>query len=167
MATALDVITLAQAKDWLEVDFPDKDNDLERLIKAAIAWVEKYTCHLLYEREVTIPVTSSRTAIAFWPIKSGTLGMKDKDGNTVTTEISYGTLKTYICYGVFKSYSPGTNVVTGTMGYASVDDIPAPLLEAAYKLIVYLYENRSAYSTTLPLDVQVLINQFRRSPTLS
>lgn len=166
MATALDVISVDQAKNWLEVDFPDKDADIERLIKSAIAWVEKYTCHLLFQREVTIPVTSSRTAIAFWPIDANTLEMKDAKGNTITTMVSYGTLKTYVCYGAFKSYAPGTNVITATMGYENVNDIPPPLIEAAYKLIVYLYENHSAYSSTLPVDIQLLINPYRRSATI-
>lgn len=162
MATALDVITLAQAKDWLVVDFEDQDGQIERNIRTAVAWVEKYTCHLLYQREITIPVTSSKTAIAFYPLED--IVLKDKDGVTLTSMISEGALKTYVVYSGYCGI--GQNKITVNAGYASIDLIPAPLLDACYKLITYLYENRDAYSSTLPVDIQLLINQFRRSPTI-
>lgn len=162
MATALDVITLQQAKDWLVVDFDDQDENIERNIKTAIAWVEKYTCHLLYKRAITIPVTSSRTAIAFYPLAD--VALKNTADETLAAMITEGATKTYVYYSGYCGL--GQNKITANAGYETIDLIPAPLLDACYKLITYLYENRDAYSSTLPVDIQLLINQYRRSATI-
>jgi hypothetical protein len=162
MATALDIITLQQAKDWLVVDFPDNDAIITRNIQTAVAWVEKYTCYLLYSREINIPVLSSKTAIPYYPLSN--IVMENAAGEEVNAMISEGSTKTYVYYAGYCGL--GQNKIAATAGYASIDLIPAPLLDACYKLITYLYENRDAYSSTLPVDIQLLINQFRRSATI-
>lgn len=167
MATALDVITLDQAKDWLVVDFSDADEIITRNIQTAVAWVEKYTNYYLYQRAVTIPVTSCKTAISLYPIAD--IVMKNRNGDIVTPVIYQSALKTYVVYGASTGLwvtNVGQNVVTLNAGFTNPSDIPPPLIDACYKLITYLYENRDAYSSTLPVDIQLLVNQFRRSPTL-
>lgn len=170
MATALDVITLDQAKDWLVVDFSDADEIITRNIQTAIAWVEKYTNYYLYQRPVTIPVTSCKTAISLYPIADIIMKNGNGNGDVVTPVIYKGGLKTYVVYGastgLWITTNAGQNVITLNAGFTNPSDIPAPLIDACYKLITYLYENRDAYSSTLPVDVQLLINQFRRSPTI-
>lgn len=168
MANALDVITLEQAKNWLVVDFPDADEIITRNIQTAVAWVEKYTNYYLYQRPVTIPVTSCKTAISLYPIAD--IIMKDGNQNVVTPVIYQGALKTYVVYGastgLWITTNVGQNVITLNAGFTNPSNIPSPLLDACYKLITYLYENRDAYSSVLPVDIQLLLNEFRRSATL-
>lgn len=155
---ATDLISVQQGKDWLQVDFDD-DAIIERLIKGSIAWIERYTSYYLFDRELTIYATSCVTNSPAYPINEITV--KDKTGTLLDPQPmpTYGALRVYIpC--------PATSQITLKVGYSNVDDIPPPLLEGAYKLITYLYENRDAYGVTLPLDVQLLVNQYRRSATL-
>src|SRR6201986_58556 len=48
--TALDVISLTDAKDFLRVDFPDDDNLIESIISSAVRLVEQKTQYRLYQR---------------------------------------------------------------------------------------------------------------------
>lgn len=156
---ALDVISLEDAKSYLVVDFNDLavNKEIERAINAAVAWVEEYTDYRLYQRDEVIISTGYETSIYQYPL---TLGLvKDKDDNTLTVNVKYGTLRQIVC-------CPPQSTINLAVGYTTADDIPGPLLSAAYKLLTYLFENKDAYTTGLPLDVQVLINKFRRSPAI-
>lgn len=154
-----DVISVQQAKDWLQVDFPDEDPAILRLINSAVQWVEKYTYHYLYARTITKYTRSCQTGFPEYPINS--FSVTDKTDTPLDPQPTpyYGATKTYVT-------CPVQSKVVLQVGYSTLNAIPSPLVEAVYKLITYLYENRDAYGTTLPIDVQLLINQYRRSPTL-
>jgi hypothetical protein len=158
--TALDVISLTDAKNWLNIDLSDTSQDVHitRLIKTAIAWVEKYTDYALYERDVVIPLLSCNYGIATYPISiTGVVnGAVDQE---------YTTQQKSLEVKVLCSTWNGSSVNV-TIGYADVTDIPQPLIDGAYKWITYLFQNKDIYEMVLPYDVQVLINQYRRSATL-
>lgn len=182
MATALDVITVAQAKNWLIVEDTVDDADIERLIKTAVAWVENYTCYRFYQRTETAythQLPGFNPADYFPPTGSGEWGgprgisttpyyvsvyaypvsitsIKDQNAADAAYTTAFNPLKLLI-------YAPANCVITLQTGYADPASAPAPLLEACYKLITYLYNNRDMYPTNLPTDLQMLLNQYRRA----
>lgn len=154
---ALDVISLQNAKDWLIVQDSADNAAITRLIKSAVAWIEQYTCYRLYPRDETFTTVCYKTELPYYPINSKSV--KLADGTTFDATYTTRSLTLLVT-------CPEQSVISLNTGYDDPTGIPPPLIEGAYKLITYLYENRDAYSTTLPLDIQILVNQFRRSPTI-
>lgn len=179
---ALNVISVAQAKNWLIVEDSVDDADIERLIKTAVAWVETYTCYRFYQRTETaysFQAPGFNPANYFPPTGSGEWGgtngirttplavsvyaypvtitsVKDQNNADAFYSTVFNPLKLLI-------YTGPNCLITLQTGYANPADAPAPLLEACYKLIIYLYNNRDMYSTNLPTDIQMLLNQYRRA----
>lgn len=147
--TPLDIITLAQAKEFLVVDFDDRDAEITRHIKSAIGYIEKYTNHMLYNRSKEYTIEGCSLEIYDYPLTVSTT-VKRVHVNVLST--------TY--------YAESGTVLTATVGYASVDDVPPELIEAAYKMITYLFENRDIYTAGLPWDIQMMCNMYRRSATI-
>lgn len=149
---ALDVITLQEAKNNLRVDFDDDDTLISRLIATSVGWVERYTCHKLWQRSETKISDGCPIEVYDYPVAVDSV---EKDGNPVnyTTENRSDRL-------IIKA--PKDAVVVLSVGYGTVESIPSPLLDACYKIITYLYENRDAYGLGIPVDIQGLINQYRR-----
>lgn len=152
---ALSIITLQQAKEYLAVDFPDHDETITTAIKTAIGWVERYTSYALYERTEGIPALSVCNQIYTFPI-------------TVTSVVNSDSVaQTYKVRNQVQSILVETSclenqIINVTVGYTSVNDIPEALLSACYKLLTYLYLNRDEYDYSIPTDIQMLINQYRR-----
>lgn len=152
--TALDIITLEQAKEYLEIDFPDYDEMITRNIRAAVEWVENYTGYRLYQRNEEFYMDCGRQVDIYAYPLSVTDVVNDND-DSVSYKITRRTMKIIVS-------APSDSTVKATVGYESAADVPGPLLAACYKLITYLQENRDAYTMGLPTDVQGLINQYRR-----
>ena len=152
MATALDLITLAEAKDELKVDQSDTFHDslITRLIHTAVALIEKRTQHMLYPR------TELRR------IKSGyELYDYPATVDSFVSGIDY-TQEDYSLYSTLYFSSTGSEVVSLTLGYATKEEVPAPLLEACYKLLTYLFDHRDAYKADLPSDIYLIIRPYVR-----
>jgi len=144
---ALDVISLADAKEYLRVDYPDQDGIITRNIKSAVSLIEQYTDVYLYERERAYDLLGCSLEIYDAPLTfTGVVPTKTKQQ-----------AMSIIVYG------KASDTYTANIGYENVADIPQNLIDACYKMITYLYENRDAYSVNLPADVQMLVNQFRRA----
>lgn len=137
-------VTLQQAKSYLRVDFNTDDALIETLISTAEEWVSKYTNHILNPRTDTLDVGCHE--IYDYPL-SYTAGDNFK--------VEKRSLKS-----IFEVKSGSVSL---TVGYTSYADIPKTLITAVLKLVTYLYENRDIYTSDLPFDVQMLINQYRRS----
>jgi len=151
--TALDVITLEEAKQALVVDFPDQNDFIMRLIQTSVARVEQYTCYTLYARDVEITSNCNReNSLSTFPIE---ITGVTNDGNEVEYKVRKGALKTYVECAPYST-------IAATIGYTDRTEIPAPLIDACYKIITYLYQNRDAYASQLPNDIQLLLNQYRR-----
>lgn len=149
--TALDVISLANAKEFLVVDFNDRDAEIIRHIKSAVSLIETYTSIFLYQRAKTYTLTEHHIEIYDAPLLLLTTGLKTKQ--QVLSVIVYGNCN---------------DEVEAVVGYGLGEAEPAEpvLIEACYKLITYFYENRDAYGATIPTDIQCMINQRRRSATI-
>ncbi|PTX14453.1 gp6-like head-tail connector protein [Pontibacter mucosus] len=154
MATALDLITLEEAKAHLAVDFPAHDMLITRLIHTAVALIEKRTQHMLYEREETRRIKSGYELYDY-PATVDTLG----DGLDYQAEEHAGYTRLY-----FGSTRP--EVVTLTLGYAEKEQVPEPLISACYKLLTYLFEHRDTYQAELPSDVYLMIRPYQRYATI-
>lgn len=147
---ATDIISVASAKDWLSTD---DETHLPRLIKSAISYVEEYTGYRLYQRTTTIQIPFYGYGIPDYPITIQSV--KNSSGQDIPYTSTTGVYNTYVAV-------PTGSYVYATVGYANTDDIPSELIDAAYKMLTYLYENRDMYELTLPTDVKMLISKLRR-----
>lgn len=155
--TPLNVITLAQAKTYLVMDgINDRDAEITRLIETAISLVEQYTCYRLYEREETFIAVTCHNDLPYYPIAIDSV-IKD------AIEQDYKETQGYLSLNVRCSIQ---SIITATVGYSDITLIPPSLIQACYKIITYLFENKDAYEATMPYDVQLLLNQWRRSATV-
>lgn len=146
--TALDLISLEDAKDFLVVDYPDRDVEISRHIKSAIGFIETYTNVIMYERQTVYLMTSNCRDIYDAPIKFADPTIKTKQ-NILSVTV----------------FGKQNDIIDAIIGYDDVTKVPGELIEAAYKMIQYLFENKDIYSASLPWDIQVLINKKRRSAT--
>lgn len=152
--TAEDVISIPDAIDWLTA--PD-DKHLSRLIKSAVSMVEQYTGYRLYERPETFNAGQIKDGICVYPI--AITSVKDKEGNITDYTTTQGAQKIYIC-------SRYADTLMATVGFTAIPDSLSMLVDACYKQLTYLYENRDVYPADLPTDVMMMLNQLRRDATV-
>lgn len=148
---ATDIISITDAQSWLNA--PDTDN-LKRNIESAIDWVETYTGYYLFQRTKTYQLPSCGYGISAYPIDIDTV--KNTAGDTVSYYTRTGVYNTYV-------FAPVGSIVTATVGFVSKAQVDPILIEAAYKMLTYIYENRDIYVASLPLDIQVFLNKKRRN----
>lgn len=132
--------TINQLKDELAITWNQDDNKLQRKLDAAIGIIERYTNRSLSQKTVTL--VSYGRPIEFYgaPILSVT-GAKTACYNPMG-----GTF--------FADEGDEIEVLLG------VSDIPS-LTEAVIRVAATLYENGEVSEVNLPVDVQLLVNQFR------
>lgn len=162
---ALSVISLADAKNHLVVlndDFYDKQ--ITGIIRTAVNMIEQYTGYYFYPVTKSYQITSSKTEITDFPL--AITGITDATGQPVSSfnvGISQGALATYVNYWQYSDCANGNASIQANVGYNDPTDIPYQLIGACYKLITYLFENKDIYTATLPVDIQLMCNQLRRS----
>lgn len=139
-------VTLQDLKDELEITWSDDDLKLQRKLDAAIDVVERYTNQSLVAKTITITSTGKPIEFFGTPILSITGAQRE-------------------CYhGIGVTlYARDGDVITIDMG---VSDIKA-LDEAVIRIASTLYEDGEIDSVRLPIDVQLLINQFRLDDFIS
>lgn len=174
--TPLDVISLADAKLFLKVDFDDDDTLITSLVYAAIGLVEQKTQYRLYQRieneysDGTYPVQLFQT-----PLNS--VAVTTFDGAAVPyATIRRDPVRTVVCFDsyLYRGYSDEFNqygasslplyTVKCDVGFANVGDIPVTLLQASKTLISYMYENRDLATTDIPSNVMMELTPFIRMP---
>lgn len=147
--TALDILPLEDVKAFVNVDFDDYNAQLTRHINSAVSFIEKYTNVMLYNRNVTYTLRGCSMEIYDSPFAFiGTAPKNRENALSITV------------------YGEKGDVISASVGYSSVDDVPPELIEACYKMVLYLFENRDIYTAGLPWDLQVLINPYVRSATI-
>lgn len=147
--TQFDIISLEEAKLFLVVDYPDKDEEIKIHIKTAIGVVERYTNHMMWQRAKTYTITGCSLEIYDYPLTV----------STTVSRVHKNVLSTTY-------YNTEGTELSAIVGYASKDAVPSELIDAAKKIITYLFENKDISEANLPWDIQILINSFRRSATI-
>ena len=132
--------TLIELKEELGISWNNDDSKLQRKLDAAIRIIERYTNRSLTQKTVTL--TSYGYPIEFYgsPILSVT-GAKTACYNPMG--------------GTF--FADEGDDIEVSLG---VSDIPS-LTEAVIRVAATLYENGEVSEVNLPVDVQLLVNQFR------
>lgn len=142
----LDVISLAEAKVYLRIDdtLNDDDNQITRMINAALSYVEKYTGHLVYDRNVKYRLIDGEVRVYDYPVNS-----------EVTTEL---TSENKTLHTIYKKGSSNDEIELN-VGYAVAANVPQELVEAAYEIIdIYYYgkENGKTMADLSPMSRQAL-----------
>lgn len=124
---------------------PGRQTEIEDFITDAATWVERYTGHILVEREIVEPFYGPAPArLRAWPIKQGataTIGYTDDDGSEVTLlprpiDILSRPARFNPPRGVPPFAGPARPyTVTVTAGYAEGDKVPGNFRRAMLVLI--------------------------------
>ena len=150
----LDVITLADAKNYLRVDdtLTEDDGRITSMIKACLGIVERRTNVLVYARSKSYDFQNGCVYVYDYPI------------NTLITPTDAEVQKK----GLYSIYT--ANVDNGTdlvlnVGYSDPAEVPAELVEIALNLLKYFYyeaETNKANYEELPIWLQIALDQQRR-----
>lgn len=134
-------VTLQDLKDYLNINFDNDDNKLERKLNAAILIVERYTNHSLVAKTISYTSNGYSKQIYQYPILSIT-GAESVcyDNLHVTINAKLG------------------DIVTIQLGVSEESNLD----EAVLRIAGDLYENVEISEVALPIDVQLLLNQFIR-----
>lgn len=146
-----EIITIESAKDWLSTK---DETHLPRLIKSALDWVESYTGHSLYSKPVVEKMQCGHHLISHYPFVI--MAVRDPQGNAV--EYTYSNSVYDVCIN-----APAGSIIHGVKGYTNMFDIPSVLIDAAYKMLTYMYENRDVYASQAPTDVKNMVSKLRRN----
>lgn len=150
MTNYTDIISLEQAKLYLRIDDDQTvtDDEITQMINSALSFIEKRTQHIFKTRDKVYYKDCAlvqQVKVYDYPID-----------NTEDLDIVYKTNCAIV---------PTVNdMVTLTIGYSSVDDIPSELIDAALQIIkVWFYEAEKQVNTSLiPLSVMQAIDANRR-----
>ena len=151
MTNYIDVISLERAKLYLKVDASqtETDEEITSMINSSLSFIEKRTNHIFKTRDKVYYkdcALVNQVKVYDYPI----------DNSVTDYDITYRPLYAFV--------PTIDNMVTLTIGYTSVEDIPNELIDAALQLIkVWFYESETQSNTTLiPLSVMEAIDVNRR-----
>lgn len=124
----LDVITLETAKNYLGVDdsLTEDDNDITRMIKSALEYVEEFTNILVYARDKDYLLQDCIKRVYDFPI------------NTLNSPSdAVATLRPlYTSYSVSDS---DLNYINLNVGYTDPNNVPSKLIDVALEKIELMY----------------------------
>jgi len=147
----IDVVSLAEAKQYLRVDdgFTADDSLITMLINLAGNDVERFTNHLLFAREKTYKFFDGEKRVYDYPINSVTSPVED---DMDITELS---LYSLYCY------SSGDLVLN--VGYADPADVPPMLKIKMLEIVDGMYNgNDNSSITNFTDDLYESIHTYRR-----
>jgi len=167
-------ITLAEAKEHLNVDFTEDDTLIGAMITAARTAVENYLDYKLITQTLTeywdeFP-TSGVFNLRFWPVQSVTsIGYTDSDGTAQTwSSANYQTdlvseparIKTAysVSYPTTRADELNAVNVVYVAGYGGPDSVPELIKRAILLIIADLYDNRTNAAHTMQTKWQHLLN---------
>lgn len=132
-----DVISLAEAKEYLGVDDTSHDAAIQRAIDSALATIEKMTGHIFQERDIEFVYIDGKVNVYEYPIISTT--------NT--------TANTYVkpTHTLYAETDSTVKSITIKFGYTDKNDIPPQLIEAGYQYINSIFNGTSMAAATKEL----------------
>jgi len=147
----IDVLPLADAKNYLRVDITDDDDDITLMIEAALSFIETFTGHLVYQRNVKYLLIDGCARVYDYPI------------NTV---VSPSTTKAYLKpgYTFYQNDNTTDEELTLDMGYASAAAVPNGLIQIAKVMVKTWYydQDKQIETTLMPNNVMQVLHQFKR-----
>ncbi len=131
MTNYTDVISLEQAKLYLKIDSGQTvtDNEITAMINSALSFIEKRTQHIFKTRDKVYYKDCAlvqQTTVWDYPINN-------PEGEGFIEGIVYKTNKAIV--------PTVDGFVTLNIGYTSVEDIPAELIDSALQLINFWFYN--------------------------
>lgn len=139
------MVTLEQLRQDLRIDFDDDNAILQRNLDAAVAIVEKYTSLVMVAR------SEQRIAVA---------GRKFKVFMSPVSSVTGGTFEECNDYTLI---TPSATTVTINYGAVNLPNLD----KAVLRIAADLYENVEISEVRLPLDIQLMLNQYRNDSFLS
>ena len=143
-----EVLPLAEVKNYLRVDddFTEDDLAIERMVRSALGFIEQRTNHIFQLRQNVEYFRNERQYLDIYDFPltySGDL-----------TKLSYSN----------KVRFDADNVTIDSVGYATREDVPDALIDAAFQMIkVFYYEGEKQANTTLvPDNVHQILAAYRR-----
>lgn len=171
---ALDVLSLAEAKDYLSIDFPDYDNIITSAIHGMVSLVEQMTNYRLYQRDEVIQVGTSKYDAFQFPINS-IISVVDNNGYAAVYKLEKlplrwtFTFKNAIQYFYANEFpefiGPAVidlNTITLDVGYTDKTKIPVELITAVKLLVTEVVENRTPSKQQMPNDISLLLAPYMR-----
>lgn len=139
-------VTIQDLKHELRIDWSEDDIQLTRKLNSAIQIVERYTNQSLKEK--TIKLRSYGKWIEFF--------------GAPILEIRHAEKAEYNDMGVclYAKHGAEIEIDLGVTDLANID-------EAVIRIAVSIYEGEEITEVTLPIDVQLLLNQFRLDSFIS
>ncbi len=185
MGQVFDVLTVDEAKKYLRVDFDDDDVLIGSLIQSAVALVEQTTNYRLYRRDELIYTSKVGYEAFQFPINGVTVISQDSADTTVFTvksrpqslrnilfwgngfwyDSSYDSFYSNDYFNVNNPCGP-VYVLTLDVGYDDPSETPNDLVMAVRQLVSYYYENRDMDALTIPSNIDLMLNQYRRFATI-
>lgn len=124
----LDVITLAQAKNYLRVDdsLTEDDADITRMIKGALKYVEDFTNVMVYARDKKFLVLDCLSRVYDYPINT----LNSPADAEVTLRSNYN---------AYEVTDDTIDYIDLNVGYSNPLDVPSDLIEVALEKIGLSY----------------------------
>ena len=147
-----DVLPLNEVKLYLRLDddFTEVDSEIGYMRDAACEYIEKFTNHLLYQREKT------------YELKHGEKYIDVYDFPILASSKPAGV--TNFLYATKTSFA--TDLITLTVGYASRADIPSSLIQIALQIVKFWYYDSEIKGSNnmieIPTDIKNILFSYKR-----
>lgn len=145
------VLSLADAKNYLRVDIVEDDADITLMINAACSHIERFTGHIFYSRNIDYILINGCARVYDYPITAVV---------TPTTVDDYQK----VGYTFYQNTNVTDEVLTLTVGYADPADVPPGLIQVAKEIIKtwYFDQDKQIETSLLPNNVIQVLYQHKR-----
>jgi uncharacterized phiE125 gp8 family phage protein len=167
VAPTIDAVTLAEARDYLEISGTDSDVKINRVLASAIGMFERHTRRALalqtWVFEVSAPcgpIELPRPPLA--EIVSCMSRENATDDWAAVDEDDYVLDADRSPAQLTWSNGPPNHVrVEYRCGHADRSDIPSDYITSVLQLVVFLFENRGDVESKLPISLRAMLDDQR------
>lgn len=150
----LDVISLADAKNYLRVDdtLTEDDARITSMIKASLRMIEQATNILVYARSKEYYFEDYCVYVYDYPINAL---ITPSDADVTEKKL----------YSIYSTNDSDVTKLTLNVGYADANDVPADIVETALYMLKYMYyeaETDKVSVSNFPQWIQIMISQNKR-----
>ena len=143
------IISVEDAKDYLGVDDSFHDDDIQRMIKASLQCIEKYTNHIFFDRSKDYLLMDGEVSVYDYPINSVVTPGSEDDYES----------KEHPLHTVYTVSDTDLVKITLNVGYSDADDVPDDLIQVAFEKIDAMFNNTSK---PLSMNCKMILDQNKR-----